>query len=37
VKKIVALGLAAVGMMWALGKSKKEHPTDHWAGASDAV
>jgi len=35
-KKIIALGLAAAGVFWALSKSKSK-PTDTWAAASDKV
>jgi hypothetical protein len=36
-KKIIALGLAAAGVFWALGKSKKKAPGNTWADASDKV
>lgn len=37
-KKIIALGLAAAGVFWALSKSKQDKPpTDTWAAASDKV
>jgi hypothetical protein len=36
-KKIIALGLAAAGVFWAIGRSKKSTETDHWAAASDNV
>ena len=36
-KKIIALGLAAAGVFWALGKKKNAKPADNWAGASDTV
>jgi hypothetical protein len=36
-KKIIALALAAAGVFWALGRSKKKNPTDTWAAASDKV
>jgi len=36
-KKFIALGLAAAGVLWALGQSKKSPATDSWAAASDKV
>jgi len=36
-KKLFALGLAAAGVFWALGQSKKSPATDPWAAASDKV
>ena len=36
-KKFLALGLAAVGVFWAIGQSKKSPATNHWAAASDEV
>jgi hypothetical protein len=36
-KKIIALGLAVAGVVWAIGRSKKSTTTDHWAAASDKV
>ena len=36
-KKFIALGLAAAGVFWAIGQSKKSPATDHWAAASDKV
>ena len=36
-KKILALGLAVAGVVWALGRSKKQQPVDTWAAASDQV
>lgn len=35
-KKIIALGLTAAGVFWALSK-KQGKPTDTWAAASDKV
>ena len=36
-KKIIALGLAAAGVFWALNKTQNGKPVDHWAAASDTV
>jgi len=36
-KKIIALGLAAAGVFWALSKSKQDKPTNTWAAATDKV
>ena len=36
-KKIVALGLAAAGVFWAVNKSREMGQTDPWAAASDKV
>ena len=36
-KKIIALGLAAAGVFWALSKSKQDKPADTWAAATDKV
>jgi hypothetical protein len=37
-KKIIALGLAAAGVFWALGKrSKNSEPVDTWSAATDRV
>ncbi|VXC51880.1 conserved hypothetical protein [Aeromicrobium sp. 9AM] len=36
-KKIIALGLAAAGVFWAVSKSKQGKPADTWAAASDKV
>jgi hypothetical protein len=36
-KKIITLGLAAAGIFWAVGQSRKQKPADAWAAASDKV
>jgi hypothetical protein len=36
-KKIIALGLAAAGIFWALGKRSDSKPADTWAAATDKV
>jgi len=36
-KKIIALGLAAAGVFWALGKRSNGKPVDTWAAATDKV
>nr|MCW2729095.1 hypothetical protein [Aeromicrobium sp.] len=36
-KKIIALGLAAAGVIWALGKRSKDMPVDTWSAATDRV
>jgi hypothetical protein len=36
-KKIIALGLAAAGVFWAVSKSRDSKPADTWAAASDKV
>jgi hypothetical protein len=36
-KKILVLGLAVAGAVWALGRSKDEPKPDPWAQASDPV
>lgn len=36
-KKLVALGLAAAGVFWVLGKTKKDPQTDTWSAGTDRV
>jgi hypothetical protein len=36
-KKIIALGLAVAGAVWAVSKSRGDKPKDVWAGATDEV
>ena len=36
-KKIVALGLAVAGAIWALKKSQTDKPEDVWAEATDKI
>ncbi len=36
-KKFIALGLAAAGVFWAIGQSKKSPAANPWAVASDKV
>ena len=36
-KKIIALGLTAAGVFWALGRAKNDKPVDTWAAATDKV
>ncbi len=36
-KKFIALGIAAAGVFWAFGQSKKTPVANHWAAASDKV
>ncbi len=36
-KKLVALGLAAAGVFWVLGKAKKDQPIDTWSAGTDRV
>jgi hypothetical protein len=36
-KKIIALGLAVAGAVWALSKSRGEKPKDVWVEATDQV
>ena len=36
-KKILVLGLAVAGAVWALGRRKSETTPDVWANASDPV
>ncbi|MCW2770633.1 MAG: hypothetical protein JWR27_2066 [Aeromicrobium sp.] len=36
-KKILALGIAAAGVLWALGKAKNSKPTDTWAAGTDRL
>ena len=36
-KKIIALGLAAAGVYWALGKRSNSKPVDTWSAATDRV
>jgi hypothetical protein len=36
-KKIIALGLAAAGVLWVRSRSSKTAPANTWAQASDAV
>lgn len=35
--KIIALGLAAVGLVWALGRRTTSTPVDAWAAGTDPV
>jgi hypothetical protein len=36
-KKILALGLAAAGVLWALGRARKDQPVDTWAAGTDRL
>lgn len=36
-KKLVALGLAAAGLLWVLGKDRDEQPVDTWAAGTDRL
>jgi hypothetical protein len=36
-KKIIALGLAAAGVFWAVGRSRADKPADSWSAATDRV
>ena len=36
-KKIVAIGFAAVGVLWTLGQRKKSATVDTWAAGTDSV
>jgi hypothetical protein len=36
-KKILALGLAAAGALWALGRARKDRPVDTWADGTDRL
>ena len=36
-KKFIALGLAAAGVFWALGKRSSGTPVDTWADATDRL
>jgi|EndMetStandDraft_8_1072994.scaffolds.fasta_scaffold6423278_1 hypothetical protein len=36
-KKFIAFGLAAAGVLWALGKRTGETPTDTWSAATDRL
>ncbi|MBP2389921.1 hypothetical protein JOF40_001046 [Aeromicrobium fastidiosum] len=36
-KKFIALGLAAAGVFWALGKRSSDTPVDTWAAATDRL
>jgi hypothetical protein len=35
--KIIALGLAAAGTWWALGRQRRTAPADTWAAGTDPV
>lgn len=35
--KIIALGLTAAGVVWALGRQRRSAPADSWAAGTDAV
>ena len=36
-KKIIALGLALAGAVWAVGRARGEKPKDVWAEATDRL
>jgi hypothetical protein len=36
-KKFIAFGIAAAGLVWALGKRSGEGPTDTWSAATDRL
>jgi len=36
-KKILALGLTAAGVIWALNRRSNHQPADTWAAATDSV
>ena len=36
-KKIVALGLAVAGAIWAFNKTQADKPADVWAEATDKI
>lgn len=36
-KKIIALGLTAAGLLWAVGQHRKSAPVDTWAAGTDPV
>ena len=36
-KKFIALGLAAAGVLWALGKRSESAPVDTWAAGTDRI
>jgi hypothetical protein len=36
-KKIIALGLTAAGVIWVLGRRSKDAPVDTWSAATDRV
>ncbi|MCW2825163.1 MAG: hypothetical protein JWQ91_2080 [Aeromicrobium sp.] len=36
-KKILTLGIAAAGVLWALGKAKNDKPADTWAAGTDKL
>jgi hypothetical protein len=36
-KKIIAVGLVAAGLIWTLGQRKTSAPADTWAAGTDPV
>ncbi len=36
-KKFIALGLTAAGVLWALGKRSGPPPVDTWSAATDRL
>jgi hypothetical protein len=36
-KRFIAVGLAAAGVLWVLGKRSGDTPVDSWAAATDRL